>query len=354
MKFEKGTKIKLFVSHGHDNKFNAEVISWLKNRKFVNVQVISFERSVLPGETASIRLPALAYDVDAAIILATPDDVGGPKNSELNERARQNVWMEFGFFWAKLGLKRIVLIRKGNIELPRNLAGVTYLEVENSISEKGAELSNFLKSLYTQEPDHLTEILYTSADATKSDAQWKEVWDHSIKTLTISGIANKRLPDLLQGILTDMRLNKLGLILELVVMHPSYLEENKSLIEDHHGFGTESDNKRFYRILYNYISQNKDLDGRIHIYAYKCLINCALVVADGDSIGGTMLARIFLRKARELGFRYPHFKLKKRSASGTFNLFWDSLMLVKTKNDTICLKDNNSIQRFIEVLNLNI
>jgi predicted nucleotide-binding protein len=71
----------------------------------------------------------LASDVDAAIAIATPDEKGGQRTeppSDYRPRARQNVWLEVGWFWGRLGRDKIMLLRKGNVDLPSDLQGLEY------------------------------------------------------------------------------------------------------------------------------------------------------------------------------------------------------------------------------------
>lgn len=67
----------------------------------------------------------LASDVDAAVALCTPDDVGGLAGSPADQapanRARQNVWLEIGWFWGRLGLRRVLILTRGAVEVPSDL-----------------------------------------------------------------------------------------------------------------------------------------------------------------------------------------------------------------------------------------
>jgi predicted nucleotide-binding protein len=65
----------------------------------------------------------LASRAQCAIIVTTPDDLGGLKKengttSELKERAWQNVWLEVGWFWAALGRDKLLFLKRGPIEIP--------------------------------------------------------------------------------------------------------------------------------------------------------------------------------------------------------------------------------------------
>ena len=64
------------------------------------------------------------------MILLTPDDVGYDKNkpSCAKGRARQNVVLELGYFWGKLGRNRMMAISDPNVELPGDISGVVYTD----------------------------------------------------------------------------------------------------------------------------------------------------------------------------------------------------------------------------------
>jgi len=77
----------------------------------------------------------LASQVYAAIVIVTADDIGGfarikgadtvPATSlKLEVRARENVWVEVGWFWGRLGREQIFLWLKDKVEIPSDLQGV--------------------------------------------------------------------------------------------------------------------------------------------------------------------------------------------------------------------------------------
>jgi predicted nucleotide-binding protein len=79
------------------------------------------------GETVIEKFEHYASDVEFAIILLTPDD----KNANLlpvteRFRARQNVIFEMGWFFAKRGRNKTLLLHKGQIELPSDVTGILY------------------------------------------------------------------------------------------------------------------------------------------------------------------------------------------------------------------------------------
>jgi predicted nucleotide-binding protein len=78
-----------------------------------------------------------------AVVLLTPDDVGGPDSDHLQPRARQNVIGEMFWFAAKLGRHRVCALRKGNVEVPSDFAGIVYIDMD----ERGAWKPDLLKEL---------------------------------------------------------------------------------------------------------------------------------------------------------------------------------------------------------------
>lgn len=79
----------------------------------------------------------IASQVSAAIAIVTADDVGGFARGDdkkyvvasalkLMPRARENVWVEVGWFWGRLGRQRIFLWLQDEVELPSDLQGAAW------------------------------------------------------------------------------------------------------------------------------------------------------------------------------------------------------------------------------------
>lgn len=73
-------------------------------------------------------------DVDFAVVLLTPDDVGGLAGDppRLQNRARQNVVLELGLFIGALGRGRVCALYKGDLELPSDFDGVVYVPMDDA------------------------------------------------------------------------------------------------------------------------------------------------------------------------------------------------------------------------------
>ena len=72
-------------------------------------------------------------DVGFAVVLLTPDDVGGPadESSTQRPRARQNVILELGFFLGKLGRERTCALLVDDVEIPSDYDGVLYIPMDD-------------------------------------------------------------------------------------------------------------------------------------------------------------------------------------------------------------------------------
>jgi len=109
----------------------------------------------------AISVPAVfemfASQVSATIAIVTADDIGGfarrgdgqefrAIDLNLEARARENVWVEVGWFWGRLGRHRVFLWLKDNIKLPSDLAGVARKDA-NNIDGAWNSIENFLNQL---------------------------------------------------------------------------------------------------------------------------------------------------------------------------------------------------------------
>lgn len=132
-------KNKVFIVHGHDEVLKNDVANFLKK---LDLTPIILHEQANKGKTIIEKLEYYT-DVDYAIILYTPCDLGGRTENNLNFRARQNVVFEHGFLMSKLGRENISVIKKDNIELPNDITGTVYV---NGRYDWQSELIKELKS----------------------------------------------------------------------------------------------------------------------------------------------------------------------------------------------------------------
>jgi predicted nucleotide-binding protein len=122
---------KVFVVHGHDGEARETVARFVEKLGFE--PVILHERPNR-GRTIITKFREEAADVGFAVVLMTPDDVGGEPAfvaGKLRPRARQNVVFELGFFIGALGPERVAALVKGDVERPSDFDGVVYISLDN-------------------------------------------------------------------------------------------------------------------------------------------------------------------------------------------------------------------------------
>jgi predicted nucleotide-binding protein len=118
---------KVFIVHGHDVGAREGVARFLEG---IDLEPIILLDQPNGGQTIIEKFETHAATVSFAVILLTPDDLAGVAGSPQAERARQNVVYELGYFAGKLGRGRVCLLRRGNVDMPSDLAGVIYTEFD--------------------------------------------------------------------------------------------------------------------------------------------------------------------------------------------------------------------------------
>jgi predicted nucleotide-binding protein len=130
----------VFVVHGHDEAVKKEVALVIER---AGLNPIILHEQANSGRTIIEKFEHHGGAAGFAVILITPDDVGGPSPSKLRPRARQNVIGELFWFAGKLGRNRVCALRKGEVEMPSDFAGVVYTELD----DRGAWKTELLREL---------------------------------------------------------------------------------------------------------------------------------------------------------------------------------------------------------------
>ncbi|MGA2797503.1 MAG: nucleotide-binding protein [Thermoguttaceae bacterium] len=119
---------KVFIVHGHDNESKEITARFIEK---LGLEPIILHEQPNSGRTIIEKFEVFS-DVNFAVVLLTPDDIGGPSNTpnEQKSRARQNVILELGYFMGKLGRQRVCALYKSNVEIPSDFQGVLYIELD--------------------------------------------------------------------------------------------------------------------------------------------------------------------------------------------------------------------------------
>jgi len=142
---------KVFVVHGRDEKLKNQVEIFLGE---IGLEPIVLHRKADEGMTVIEKFEKHS-DVGYAFILLTPDDVAYPTSDDAKpdhdrkkeNRARQNVLFEFGYFVAKLGRNRTCCIYKEGVTIPTDLSGLVYKQVGSSVEEAAFSILKDLKAV---------------------------------------------------------------------------------------------------------------------------------------------------------------------------------------------------------------
>lgn len=119
---------RVFVVHGHDEAALQGLARFLEK---LGLEAIILKEQPDQGRTIIEKFEETADDIGFAVVLLTPDDLGASVKAEASDaRARQNVIFELGYFAAKLGRGRVCLLRKGHVEIPSDLYGVIYTDMD--------------------------------------------------------------------------------------------------------------------------------------------------------------------------------------------------------------------------------
>jgi predicted nucleotide-binding protein len=117
---------KVFIVHGHDDGTKETVARFVEA---IGYQAVILHEQASKGQTVIEKIEA-NKDVDFAIVLLTPDDVGSAAGGELKPRARQNVILELGYFIAHLKRSHVVALMRDDIEVPSDFSGVIYISLD--------------------------------------------------------------------------------------------------------------------------------------------------------------------------------------------------------------------------------
>jgi predicted nucleotide-binding protein len=131
---------EVFIVHGHDELAKMQVALFIQ-RAGLNAVILHEQPNA--GRTIIEKFEDHGGSAGFAVVLATPDDVGGPDHDHLRPRARQNVIGEMFWFAGKLGRERVCVLVKDDVEMPSDVAGLVYTKMD----DRGAWKADLLKEL---------------------------------------------------------------------------------------------------------------------------------------------------------------------------------------------------------------
>ncbi len=127
-----GERTKVFLVHGRDTRALHEVARFLEK---LDQDVIVLRELPNKGRTIIEKFENFA-NVSFAVVLLTPDDLGGTAPAigpeEFQPRARQNVIFELGYFIGRLGRNKVCALYAEGVEVPSDYDGVIYTKLDEA------------------------------------------------------------------------------------------------------------------------------------------------------------------------------------------------------------------------------
>ncbi len=137
---------QVFIVHGHDE------ISKLNMAQFITslgLEPVILHRQASSGMTIIEKIEAFS-GVGFAVVLYTPCDIASVNGEySFQKRARQNVVFEHGYLIGKLGRERVVAVVKDKVEIPNDISGIVYVELDDHNNWQRALINEMKELGYT-------------------------------------------------------------------------------------------------------------------------------------------------------------------------------------------------------------
>ena len=138
---------KVFVVYGHDGNAKTQLEAMLRRW---DLEPLILDQLVSSGQTIIEKLEEYTSQVNFGIVLATPDDIGYPKNDESKKRhrARQNVVLELGMLLSRIGREKVAILlsQSEDMEKPSDIDGLIYIPFKDNIEETKLSLAKEMQS----------------------------------------------------------------------------------------------------------------------------------------------------------------------------------------------------------------
>lgn len=139
---------KVFIIHGHDER--NRLILEKKLKKLVLEPLIMMDAAPKGMQTFVEKFEQLASQASHAIALFTNDDLVMLDEETINDQvvqyfqARPNVLFELGWFVARLGREKVLIVCQEDTNIPTDLQGIERLQFKTKVEETYEKLQDFL------------------------------------------------------------------------------------------------------------------------------------------------------------------------------------------------------------------
>jgi predicted nucleotide-binding protein len=138
---------KVFVVYGHDSTTRTQLEALLRRW---SLEPILLDQLTSEGDSLIEKLERSMDEAAFAVVLATPDDEGHPKDKpgEKKFRARQNVVLELGMMLRGLGRRKVAILLQqlddGVMEKPSDIDGLIYIPFTDAVDDARVQLAKEL------------------------------------------------------------------------------------------------------------------------------------------------------------------------------------------------------------------
>ena len=138
---------KVFVVYGHDNNARTQLEAMLRRW---DLEPLILDQLISSGQTIIEKLEEYTHQANFGIVLATPDDIGYPKNDESKKqyRVRQNVVLELGMLLSRIGRDKVAILlsQAEDMEKPSDIDGLIYIPFKDNVEETKLSLAKEMQN----------------------------------------------------------------------------------------------------------------------------------------------------------------------------------------------------------------
>lgn len=138
---------KVFVVYGHDNNARTQLEAMLRRW---DLEPMILDQLISSGQTIIEKLEEYTQQANFGIVLATPDDIGYPKNDETKKqyRVRQNVVLELGMLLSRIGREKVAILlsQSEEMEKPSDIDGLIYIPFKDNVEETKLSLAKEMQN----------------------------------------------------------------------------------------------------------------------------------------------------------------------------------------------------------------
>lgn len=343
---------KIFVVHGRDEAALDELLHWLEEFR-PEIEVLRLEKLGELGQPIATEFERLAAFSDLAIVLVTPDDMGRLKKDTTDRtRARQNVWLEVGWFWGRLGRTRTLLLLKGKVdERPSDIGGLLYLPYEN-ICQISGKLKSTLDSLIPEDTElasrvseessgliSTTEVVHMSTSTGTRNLEYDEIVKNAKSSLVVTGIGMANFRQQLDPRIREMDDRK-ELNLDFIILNKETVGRNRDLLDCAYRPELYKDLEHFERDLWQHFqASSSGVQERISLYRYDGLMSFVATISDPGHWGSMMLVETVLPSEGFGSVERPRLLLRRRVSNGLYDRYWKAVDAMKQHSEEVRISD---------------